>query len=146
MVSATNTESVLIGLKGLVSNLNKKKSIYIWAGSPAAFKGTFPKRSQRVCPIESALCLDKLVDSFTVGWHMSRLLSNPKHPQPRPQGPAVLLNSHFIAHSCRPMSSRDLTNCFTRALGQVGSFSQAAETSGYCQLKLKLNNVFQRIR
>lgn len=52
-----------------------------------------------------------------------------------PQGPAALLNSLFIAHSSRLMSSWDLTKWFIRVLRPVGSCSATAEVTDCCQVE-----------
>lgn len=68
-------------------------------------------------------------------------------PNPPPQGPAVLLNSLFIAHSSGLMSSWDLTKLVhrsTEASGQL--FSRRRGEWLLPSLSWKLNKAFQKER
>ena len=139
----------------LVANAGKHccpATSYTW-GSPRIFKSN----SGIMCRVTLWQCLSQVVGTVCVwtnrGLWVDTLTDNyPTHlPQmcvrsQIPQGPAVLLlNSLFIAHSSRLMSSWDLTKWFIRALRPVGSlFSRRRGERLLPSLSWKLNKAFSK--
>lgn len=101
----------------------------------------------KICSITQSMTLPDGWMFWTKSWiHFGLTLDQATIPPPPfptpppciysqiPLGPAVLLNSLFITHSSRLMSSRDLTEWFVRAPRPLGSCSAAAEVNDWCQV------------